>query len=93
MPLYPFTWERGRTQRVRGEGWRSAARPSKGRASVKSPVNGAGQTPAYGRYISLLAKHPKKPYEYSCSVEWRCKPNQLPNRNESSVSQNQGLHQ
>lgn len=43
------------------------------------------------RYV--LEGHTEKRYENSCSVEWRCHPNQLPNRKKRSVSQNQGLHQ
>jgi hypothetical protein len=36
----------------------------------------------------------EKPFEYSYSVEWRCKPIQEPpNRNRASVAQKKALHQ
>ncbi len=36
----------------------------------------------------------EKPFEYSCSVEWWCEPNQSnTNRNKNSVSQKQALYQ
>ncbi len=44
-------------------------------------------------HIVLSGLVAQKPYENSCWVEWRCKPNQLANRKKPSVSQNQGLYQ
>jgi predicted dehydrogenase len=42
----------------------------------------------------LIGRNAEKPFEYSCSLEWRCQPTHSePNRNMPSVSQDQAVYQ